>query len=100
MKHPHINTGKGGGRHRHIDSSDDPRFYINTAPGAMEPKYGLNEAHGSHLERHQVVELRDELNDWLRENPTPEEKVRTILAEGASEAAIQRIVELVERERR
>jgi hypothetical protein len=47
----------------------DPRFRINTAPGIMEPTRGVNEAHGSFLQRPQVIELRDELNAWLAENP-------------------------------
>lgn len=66
MRYPHIATGK------HMESPD-PRFRINTAPGVMEPKYGVNEAHGSYLQHQHVVELRDELNEWLAANPTPEE---------------------------
>lgn len=69
MKYLHIATGK------HMDAAmtGGPRFYINTAPGVMEPKHGVNEAHGSYLQRDLVVELRDELDEWLRANPTPEE---------------------------
>ena len=52
---------------------DDPRFRINTAPGVMEPKFGVNEAHGSYLQRHTAVELRDELTAWLEAHPTEEE---------------------------
>ena len=63
MKHPHIATGK------HMDGPD-PRFRINTSPGIMA---GVNEAHGSYLQHHHVVELRDELNEWLAAHPTDEE---------------------------
>lgn len=66
MKHPHIATGK------HMEGPD-PRFRINTAPGLMEPKFGVNEAHGSYLSHAVVVELRDELNAWLEAHPTAEE---------------------------
>lgn len=66
MKYPHITTGK------HMEGAD-PRFRINTAPGVMEPKHGVNEAHGSFLQHAVVKELRDELGAWLEAHPTPEE---------------------------
>ena len=89
MKYPHIATG------RHMEGRD-ARFRINTAPGIMEPEYGVNEAHGSYLQRAQVVELRDELDAWLRAHPTPADQVATIVGDALDSAAIASLVQLVE----
>ncbi|WP_193510458.1 hypothetical protein [Cryobacterium sp. BB736] len=89
MKQPHISTGP------HMTRRRDSRFRINTAPGVMEPKYGVNEAHGSFLQRHTVVELRDELNAWLEANPTDEERVRRIVGDALDEDAVRKLVGLV-----
>lgn len=89
MKYPHIATGK------HMEGRD-ARFRINTAPGIMEPKYGVNEAHGSFLQRAQVVELRDELDAWLRAHPTPAEKVIQIVGDAFDPTATAALIRLVE----
>lgn len=68
MDRPNIATGK------HMEGRD-PRFRINTHPGPMK---GVNQAHGSSLDRKTVIELRDELNAWLDAHPTFEEQVAQI----------------------
>jgi hypothetical protein len=73
----------------------DPRFRINTAPGVMEPKHGVNEAHGSFLQRHVVVELRDELNAWLDAHPTIEERVERIVGDALDADAKQALSGLI-----
>lgn len=88
MKHPHIATGK------HMEGRD-ARFRINTAPGLMEPKHGVNEAHGSFLQHHQVIELRDELNAWLEAHPTVEEQVIAIAGDALDERAIGALIDLI-----
>lgn len=88
MKHPHIATGK------HM-TGRDARFRINTAPGIMEPKYGVNEAHGSFLQRAQVIELRDELNEWLAANPTVEEQVIHIVGDSLDPSSLSQLLRLV-----
>ena len=89
MKYPHIATG------RHIEGQD-ARFRINTAPGIMHEK-GVNEAHGSFLQRDQVVELRDELDAWLRAHPTPTEQVIRIVGDSLDSTATAALIALVER---
>ena len=73
----------------------DHRFRINTAPGIMEPKYGVNEAHGSFLQRPQVVELRDELNAWLDAHPTVEEQVAKIVGDALNDDAKAALLALI-----
>lgn len=89
MKYPHIATG------RHMEGRD-ARFRINTAPGVMEPTHGVNEAHGSFLQRAQVIELRDELDAWLRAHPTPAEQVAKIVGDALDARAMAALVRLVE----
>ena len=89
MKHPHIATGP------HMRTGRDARFRINTAPGVMEPKHRVNEAHGSFLEHHTVSELRDELNAWLEANPTAEERVLRIVGDDLDETRRRELVKLV-----
>jgi len=93
MKYSHIATGP------HM-TGRDARFRINTAPGVMEPTHGVNEAHGSFLQRDKVVELRDELVAWLKENPSTEERVRQIVGGNIDETTIAALLALIEREKR
>lgn len=65
-----------------MEGSHDPRFRLNTAPGIMK---GVNEAHGSYLQRPLAIELRDELDAWIKANPTPEEIHQEQLAEAWDE---------------
>lgn len=94
MKHPHISTGdhKTG---RHYGSAADPRFVINTSPGVMEPKSGVNELGSSALNRAVVIELRDELNRWLADHPTVEEQVRELVGDRLSDFEVAAIVNVV-----
>lgn len=89
MKYPHIATGK------HMEGVD-PRFRINTAPGLMEPTHGINEAHGSYLQRHTAIELRDELDAWLKAHPTTADLVLEIVGNALDEANRDRIARLIE----
>lgn len=90
MRYPHISTGK------HMGGSD-PRFRLNTAPGLMEPTRGINEAHGSFLQRRTVIELRDELNAWLAANPTVDEQVEAIVGDALDVESKTRLIDLISR---
>lgn len=97
MRHPHIRTGdhKTG---RHYGEKTDPRFVINTSPGVMEPTAGVNELGSSALNRDHVIELRDELNQWLADYPTVEEQVRELVGDRLSEFEIAAVVNVVRTE--
>lgn len=93
MKHPHISTGShDGGRHY---EGPNPRFVINTSPGKMEPIHGVNLLGQSALERHTVIELRDELNAWLEAHPTLEDRVGRLVP-GLSDVQIAAIINTVQ----
>lgn len=96
MKHPHISTGdhKTG---RHYGDETDPRFVINTSPGVMEPTSGVNEVGSSALSRDVVIELRDELNQWLADHPTVEEQVRELVGDRLSDFEVAAVVNVVRR---
>lgn len=94
MKHPHISTG-GHKTGRHYETPGDPRFVINTSPGVLEPKRGINELGSSALSRDHVIELRDELNQWLADHPTVEEQVRELVGDRLSEFEIAAVVNVV-----